>query len=114
MKCDYCHIRYDIIGRLENLEDELEYIAAVNNFTSDLHSVKDNLHMHVSGTKPLEIPKKHLIKKNGMIDKIKKVKNYFMQLSIKQKKNIYHLYEIDFEMFGYSPEPYHPEITTCM
>ena len=70
--------------------------------------------MHVSGTKPLEIPKKHLIKKNGMIDKIKKVKNYFMQLSIKQKKNIYHLYEIDFEMFGYSPEPYHPEITTCM
>ena len=71
---DYCNIRYDIIGRLEHLEDELEYIAAVNNFTSDLHSVKDYLHMHASGTKMFEISKEYLIKENGMKEKIKKLK----------------------------------------
>ena len=109
MKCDYCHIRYDIIGRLEHLEDDLEYIAAVNNFTSDLHSLKDNLHMHPSGTETFEMPNEHLIKKNGMKEKTEKTKRYFMQLNTKQRKNIYHMYKIDFEMFGYSPEPYHPE-----
>ena len=109
MKCDYCHIRYDIIGRLEHLEDDLEYIAAVNNFTSDLHSLKDSLHMHPSGTETFEMPNEYLIKKNGMKEKTEKTKSYFMQLNTKQRKNIYHMYKIDFEMFGYSPEPYHPE-----
>ena len=65
--------------------------------------------MHASGTKMFEISKEHLIKENGMKEKIKKVRDYFMQLNIKQKKNIYQMYRIDFEMFGYSPEPYHPE-----
>ena len=88
VKCDYCHIEYDITGRLEQLEDDLEYIAAVNNFTSDMHYSKDYFHMHPSGTKPSERPEKNLIKENGMKEKAEKTKRYFMQLNTRQRKNM--------------------------
>ena len=108
MHCDYCNIRYDVIGRLEYLENYLEYISIVNNFNSDLNFIKDDLHMHQSGTKKLEKPIEMSIRKNGTIGKTEKTKSYFKQLTTTQLKNIYHMYKIDFEMFGYSPEPYHP------
>ena len=66
--------------------------------------------MHPSGTKPSERPEKNLIKENGMKEKAEKTKRYFMQLNTKQRNDIYNMYKIDFEMFGYSPEPYHRKI----
>ena len=69
--------------------------------------------MHPHGTETFEKPNKNLIKKNDKWikkkEKIEKTKSYFMQLNTKQKKNIYRMYKIDFEMFGYSPEPYHSD-----
>ena len=65
--------------------------------------------MHPSGTKPSERPEKNLIKENGMKEKAEKTKRYFMQLNTKQRNDIYNMYKIDFEMFDYSPVPYHPE-----
>ena len=65
--------------------------------------------MHPSGTKTFETPKKNLVKRNGINEKTEKTKRYFMQLNTRQRKNIYQMYRIDFEMFGYSPEPYHPQ-----
>ena len=109
MHCNYCDIRYDMIGRVENLESDLEYIAMVKNFSRDLHTLKDNLHLHPSGVKRPETPTKSFMKKNNMTEKIDKTKRYFMQLSTNQVNAIYNMYKIDFEMFGYSTEPYHPE-----
>ena len=109
MHCNYCNIRYDMIGRVENLENDLEYIAMVKNFSRDLHNLKDNLHLHPSGVKRPETPTESFMKKNNMTEKIDKTKRYFMQLSTNQVKAIYNMYKIDFEMFGYSTEPYHPE-----
>ena len=109
MHCDYCDIRYDIIGRVENLEKDLEYIAMVNNFTSDLYSLKDDLHMHPSGTKRFERPSENETKMNVMSGKMEKTKRYFMLLNTTQVSNLYRMYEIDFEIFGYSSEPYHTE-----
>ena len=109
MHCDYCDIRYDIIGRVENLERDLEYIASVNNFTSDLHSLKDDLHMHPSGTKRFERPRKKVVKTNTVKGKMEKTIRYFTLLNSTQVGNLYRMYEIDFEIFGYSTEPYHKE-----
>ena len=95
--CNYCDIRYDIIGRVETLEDDLEYIAEVNNFKSDLHRIKDELHVHQTFKREI-----------GINEKTDKIKRYFMQLNSTQVNNIYRMYKIDFEMFGYSTEPYHP------
>ena len=107
MHCDYCDIRYDIIGRVENLEKDLEYIALVNNFTSDLYSLKDDLHMHPSGTKRFERPAENVGKTRSNREKIEKTKRYFMLLNTTQVSSLYRMYEIDFEIFGYSIEPYH-------
>ena len=109
MHCDYCDIRYDIIGRVENLEKDLEYIAMVNNFTSDLLSLKNDLHMHPSGAKRFERPTASVLKPNVMKGKMEKTKRYFMLLNTTQVGNLYRMYEIDFEIFGYSTEPYHTE-----
>jgi len=109
MHCDYCDIRYDIIGRVENLEKDLEYIAMVNNFTSDLLTLKNDLHMHPSGAKRFERPTASALKTNVMRGKMEKTKRYFMLLNTTQVGNLYRMYEIDFEIFGYSTEPYHIE-----
>ena len=96
MHCDYCDIRYDIIGRVETIEDDLEYIAEVNNFKSDFYRIKDGIHVHPT-----------FKRKSGIKEPAEKIKHYFMQLNATQVHNIYHLYKIDFELFGYSTEPYH-------
>ena len=108
LSCNYCDIRYDMIGRVENLESDLEYIAMVKNFSSDLYSLKDDLHVHPSGIKRFEKPTENFTKNNGIKEKIGKTKRYFMQLDTNQVKAIYHMYKIDFDMFGYSTDPYHP------
>ena len=95
--CNYCDIRYDIIGRVESLKDDLEYIAEINNFKSDLYRIKDDLHVHPTFKREI-----------GIKGKTEKIKRYFMQLNSTQVHNIYRMYKIDFEMFGYSTEPYHP------
>ena len=107
MHCNYCDIRYDMIGRVENLENDLGYIAVVKNFSSDLDSLRDDLHVHPSGIKRFEKPTESFMKKNGEKEKINKTKRYFMQLNNNQVNAIYRMYKIDFEMFGYSTEPYH-------
>ena len=91
--CEYCDIRYDIIGRVESLKDDLEYIAEINNFKSDLYRIKDDLHVHPTFKRKISVKEK--------------IKRYFMQLNGTQVHNIYHMYKIDFEMFGYSNVSYH-------
>ena len=107
MHCDYCDIRYDIIGRVENLENDLKYIAWKNNFTSDLVSLKDDLHVHPSGTMRFGKPSEKISKNWNKNEKIEKTKRYFMLLNTSQLDRLYSMYQIDFEMFGYSAEQYH-------
>ena len=110
MHCDYCDIRYDIIGRVENLENDLKYIAFKNNFTSSLISLKDDLHMHPSGMKRFEKPPENISNKRNENEKTEKTKRYFRLLNSSQLDRLYSMYQIDFEMFGYSAEPYHSDV----
>ena len=105
--CKYCDIKYNMIGRLENLGKDLRYIASNNNFTSDLTSSKIDLHVHSSGAKRFEKPPKDILEMKREKEKIEKTKRYFMMLNSTQLENLYQMYKIDFEMFGYSFEPYH-------
>ena len=114
MHCDYCDIRYDIIGRVENLENDLKYIAFYNNFSSDLKSLKGDLHIHPSGTKRFEKPTKNISRKTYAKGKIEKTKSYFMLLNTTQIDNLYRMYQIDFEIFDYAAEQYHSDIMTYL
>ena len=107
MHCNYCDIDYDIIGRVETLEDDLKYIAHLNNFTSSLPTEKEKLHVHPSGGKRFS-PTPNEWKNQTKFKDIKdnKTMQYFSVLSPKQLKELYTMYQLDFEIFGYSIHPY--------
>ena len=112
MHCDYCEIKYDIVGRVESLEVDLKYIAHMNNFTSLLPEDENKYHVHPSGgdrfSPAPDVTKSDLMKERK---KIEKVKRYFSLLNSTQLKDLYNMYQIDFEMFGYTEEPYVSIIT---
>ena len=101
LHCDYCDIKYDFIGRVENFESDFEYVAQQANIS--LHHVPSkSLHVHPSGgNKRFSKPKKISQK-----DKDEKVTNYFSQLDSRTLKRLYEMYKIDFVMFGYHLYPY--------
>ena len=104
--CEYCDIKYNMIGRVEHLENDLKYIAFRNNFTSALSSMNSKLHIHSSRGKRFEKPRMEVSKKKNEKEKMEKTKQYFKMLNSSQLSKLYQMYEIDFEMFGYSTEPY--------
>ena len=101
VNCDYCDIKYDFIGRVENFEYDFNYIAKKANIS--LKNLPENsIHYHASGSHksysaPIKVSKK---------DKDKKVINYFSQLHAGQLKGLYNMYKVDFEMFDYKLYPY--------
>ena len=106
--CDYCDIHYDIIGRMETFQEDLQYIAFMNNFTSKLPSNEEKLHVHPSGGKRYSKKQKHLQdgRSNQTISKTEKVIRYFSMLNSTQLNRLYRMYQIDFELFNYSVYPY--------
>ena len=99
--CDYCDIKYDFIGRVENFKDDLAYISQRTNI--DMSKVPpEAFHVHPSGS-----DKRFLKPRNtSESEKDRKVIDYFAQLDKKTLKTLYDMYKIDFEMFGYSLQPY--------
>ena len=101
INCDYCDIKYDFIGRVESFESDFMFLSKVANF--NLTSLPpDAIHHHPSGSdERYAVPKK-----KSKEEKDAKVKNYFSLLSKVQLKELYEMYKVDFEMFGYKLEPY--------
>ena len=89
-KCSYCDVNYDVIGRLESWNDDLDYIILKRGLENVLPLQKaKNSHYHPT-------------KQNTS----KMTKEYFSMLSKKQKEDLYHMFRIDFELFNYDPEIY--------
>ena len=104
MHCDFCEINYDIVGRVENLEEDLKYIAHVNNFTSLLPS---KFHVHPSGVKRFASPndrtgENEVIQMSSSKRSKEKTIKYFSMLNFNQSQALYNMYQLDFEIFGYS------------
>ena len=107
MHCDFCEINYDIVGRVETLEEHLKYIAHINNFTSFLPNDESKYHVHPSGMKRFASPE--ALQNNNIANlriKEEKITKYFSMLDLKQLDGLYNMYQIDFELFGYSEYPY--------
>ena len=79
--CFHCQLDYDVIGRLEELDEDLRYIAQKLNLTSDL--------------KEVNAPKV----KSG---RERRVLKRMSELSHQTKRELYEVYyKTDAEMFGY-------------
>ena len=101
MHCDYCNIEYDFIGKIEDFEEGIRYIAKAANFTNMLPPERSKNRLHPSGGKRYSVPTR--ISKE---QKKEKVENYFSRLNAKQLERLYNMYKIDFEMFGYDMNAY--------
>ena len=85
--CNPCQADYFAIGHLETFAEDVEYILNAS-----------NLHKYVSN-----VGWKH-VTTNGSTNLW--TEEYFSQVSCKLLTEIYNLYELDFELFGYDPSYY--------
>ena len=88
-RCDYCSINYTVIAKFETFAKDLEKISAMANLA-------------LSGS----IHKNKRLKKEGQgrPTTAELTRTYFRKLPKKYIKELYDIYKIDFEMFGYDPE----------
>ena len=85
LHCHVCEMEYDVIGKMETLEEDMNFIAE----TSGLASTNISLpwaNRRGSG-------------EQGSLD-------YFRKLDLDRTQRLYAIYRLDFEMFGYSVQPY--------
>ena len=84
--CLYCHIKYDVIGKLEDSAADILYIAIKQNLTTLLP----------------ELTKTNR-KTRGHSSSYDRIEHYMSQLEVGLKWRLYELYQPDFELFGYEP-----------
>ena len=106
LNCNYCNINYDMIGRVETLNKDLEYIShikrlqftASQNEKSKVNPTGDNI-IKKDDTKSEQTDKQKVT------TEVKAIK-YFATLSESQYEKLYQLFRLDFEIFGYSVYPF--------
>ena len=87
-RCDYCNVKYDVIGHLEDSLDDIMYIGTKQNLTTFLPELtKTN----------------RKSKSKGEMSSLDRIEHYMSQLTTQQRRTLYKLYELDFELFGYDP-----------
>ena len=85
-KCHYCDIDFDVIGKLEDFEEDVAYIAEKVNLTEHLRLMN-----HVQNKNP----------EKGEESRRERRDKFMSQLNPETVRDLYELYKIDFEMFGY-------------
>ena len=84
-RCKYCSVPYTVIGKLETMKKDLHYISQMAGV-----EFKQGVSKHTSsGGSTAELTRK-----------------YFRELDRDVVKQLYQVYQLDFEMFGYSAESF--------
>ena len=86
--CMHCTIPYDVIGQLETFNEDLKYIILKLGLQNIL-SIED-------------IEKSQINKSDYKKDKKKEIAKYFSQLTKAKFEELWKIYRLDFEMFGYN------------
>lgn len=84
--CLYCDVDFDVIGKLEDFDADVAYIAEKRNLTQHLRLLN-----HVQ----------HKNTEKGDASRKERRDKYMSKLSWEMVRDLYELYKIDFEMFGY-------------
>ena len=96
-KCHHCAIPYNIIGRMETFDEDLSYII--------LKLGLENI-LPIKNVSTLSNTNRDSEQHKANEDKNKESLEYFSKLKRSQIEKLYQIYEIDFEMFGYSAKDY--------
>ena len=96
--CNFCGIKYDVVGRVEEFNEYLNYILHESKLS---HRIPDDIsayHLHPSG--------QHTVSAGRHVGQKTKVTEYFSTLSDNQIMELYKMYKFDFIIFGYDPNEY--------
>ena len=83
-RCSYCSVPYAVISKVETFEEDKRFIGEMAGV--QFEDIQEN---RSSGGGTNELARK-----------------YFAQLDVQTVDQLYELYKVDFEMFGYSLEMY--------
>ena len=89
-RCDFCDVKYDVIGFMETYYDDFIYIAQKLNHTTLLTRAKERINQTPGSKQPQS----------------RRIKEHFALLSGEARQKLYQLYRIDFEMFGFNASRY--------
>lgn len=95
VRCAYCQVPYGAVGRLETFDEDAEFVFRSSNLTRTIPVAEASSRRNIARGRAGH--------RDGGGDK---VRAYFSRLSREQKLGLYKLYQIDFEMFGYSADMY--------
>ena len=86
LHCHVCQLEYDIVGKMETVEEDMKFIMDTTGLSATNLSLPWANRRGSSNSVSLE---------------------YFEKLSQTQIDGLYNIYQPDFEMFGYSAKPYY-------
>ena len=84
-ECFYCEVEYDVIGRIEEYEEDMLYIAMRQNLTSSL--------------KEFSKVKNKTQKKNESTSM--RIMDHMSQIPREAREKLFQLYKVDLKMFDY-------------
>ena len=93
---------YKIIAKAENFSEDQKFIGRLANVTFEKIG-KTNLITHIIIHENINVLETH---KSSGGDTKTLAKEYFSDLDLDTVKDLYEIYKVDFEMFGYSPDIY--------
>ena len=88
LRCGYCDVNYDVIGKMETFAQDFNYIKSLRNLTS-----------FPGG--PETVPKYHSNTDTNKPDQERRILGYFVGLPKRLKMQLEDMYRLDFELFGY-------------
>ena len=88
--CSFCEVKFDVIGTMEEFEQDIDYIAKKMNFDKLLDNKEKRANQTPSSSN----------------NKTERIFSYFSLLEKHVKLRLYNLYKMDFEMFGYDATSY--------
>lgn len=91
-RCSYCEVSYDVIGHMETFDDDVRYIFSKTKIDKFFPRKKYTKHLN---------PTKRNKKDETLF--------YFKQLTQSQYNDLYDMYRMDFEAFGYDQNLYKPQ-----
>jgi len=86
MLCSPCVVRYDAIAKMESFSEDTQYIIS----QAGLQDV-------------LSVEWKH---RTGTVGNSEKIVDYYSQLTKSEIVGLYYKYQLDFELYGYDPDPF--------
>lgn len=105
LRCDYCNVGFDVIGKVETFEDDAKFILQEVGVSHLLlpHDERGNQIMLISSKISLFSAGKVVKQLNSNKHDSDRTRAYLEELSPSTRQKLIKFYRLDFDLFGYKP-----------